>query len=72
MTAYLLSAVALLAAGAALGYVLLVAVAIHREEADRSFKAVRSGRLIRGARAANGLYIRDQENVIPIGRRAHR
>ena len=61
---YVLAAVALLAAGAVLGFVVLVSLGIHREEAARSMKTSTSARVARGARAANGLYARCEQDFL--------
>ncbi len=49
---YAIVALALIAGGAALGIVTVVSLGIHRE------KKARPGWAARGARAANGLYVR--------------
>lgn len=56
--AYAIIAVALLAAGAVIGYLVFVALGIHREEAARSITLPTSDRIARGARAATGAYAR--------------
>ncbi len=61
---YVLTAVALLAAGAALGFVVLVSMGIHREEAAHSMKTPTSDRVARGARAANGLCARGEQDFL--------
>jgi hypothetical protein len=55
---YALAAVALLAAGAVIGFVALVSLGIHREETARSVTTPTSDRVARGARAATGMYAR--------------
>jgi hypothetical protein len=55
MEAYALAAVALLAAGAVVGFLALLALGIRR---DRVMTEPASGRLTRGARAANGVTVR--------------
>ena len=55
---YVLAAVALLAAGAAAGFVVVVSLGIRREEAVRSMTIPTSDQVARGARVANGLYVR--------------
>jgi len=54
---YVLAGVALFAAGAVLGYLIVVSMAIHREEADLSMTTPTSSRILSGARAANGVYV---------------
>ena len=70
IAACLLTAVALIAGGTVLGYLGLVCLAIHREEADRSIKTRRPGRLICGARAANGLHVRAPDELMAANREA--
>jgi hypothetical protein len=55
---YLLAAVALVAFGAAVGFVAVISLASHR---DKNITAPASGRLYRGARAAHGLHGRRPE-----------
>lgn len=55
---YALVAGVLLAAGAVIGFVAVVSLGIHREEAARSMTIPTSDRIARGARAANGVYVR--------------
>jgi hypothetical protein len=55
---YALTAVALLAAGAVTGFLALVSLGIHREEAARSMTIPTSDRVARGARTATGMYTR--------------
>jgi hypothetical protein len=55
---YALAAVALLAAGAVVGFLVVVALGIHREEAALSMTTTTSDRVARGARVANGLSAR--------------
>jgi hypothetical protein len=55
---YALSALALLIAGIVLGFLAMVALGIHREEAARSITVPTSDRIARGARAVNGVYAR--------------
>ena len=51
---YMLTAVALVIAGAALGFLAMVALGIHREEVACSMTVPTSDRIARGTRAANG------------------
>ena len=55
---YALSAVALLIAGIVLGFLAMVALAIHREETARSMTVPTSDRLARVTRTAHGVYAR--------------
>jgi hypothetical protein len=55
---YALSAAALVVAGVVLGFLAMVALGIHREEAARSMTVPTSDRIARGTRAANGVYAR--------------
>jgi hypothetical protein len=55
---YMLTAVALVIAGAVLGFLAMVALGIHREEAAGSITVPTSDRIARGTRAANGVYAR--------------
>jgi hypothetical protein len=68
IAACLLTAAALIAGGTVLGYLVLVCLAIHREEADRTIKTHRPDRLSCGARAANGLHVRVPEEFMVTGR----
>jgi len=56
--AYAIIAVALLAAGAVIGFLAFVSLGIHREEAAGSMTLPTSDRIARGARAATGAYAR--------------
>ena len=56
--AYAITAVALLAAGAVIGFLIFLALGIHREEVARSMTLPTSDRIARGARAATGAYAR--------------
>jgi hypothetical protein len=62
--AYALTAVALLAAGATIGFMALVCLGIRREEAAGSLTTSASDRITRGARAANGLSARRGEDFL--------
>jgi hypothetical protein len=55
---YALTAVALVIGGAVLGFIAMVALGIHREEAARSMTVPTSDRIARGTRTANGIYAR--------------
>ncbi len=46
------------ALSAALGFLAMVALGIHREETARSMTVPTSDRIARGTRAANGVYAR--------------
>ena len=56
---YALVSVALLAAGAVVGFLTLICVEIHREEAAHKRKKSMSDRLANGARTVNGFHKRD-------------
>lgn len=56
--AYALTAVALVIAGAVLGFLAMVALGIHREEVAHSMTVPTSDRIAHGTRAANGVYVR--------------
>jgi hypothetical protein len=58
MIGYALAAVSLLAAGAVLGFLVVVSLGIRREEAALSMTTPTSDRVANGARAANGVYAR--------------
>lgn len=58
MIGYVIGAFVLMAAGAAIGAVLLVSLGIHREEKANSLTVGSPGRLASGARLANGVYAR--------------
>jgi hypothetical protein len=61
--AYALTAVALVTAGAAIGFLALVSWGIHREERGRTMTIFTADKIARGARSANHLYVR-QPGVI--------
>jgi hypothetical protein len=56
--AYALAALALIIGGAVLGFIAIVALGIHREEAARSMTVPTSDRIALGTRTANGFYAR--------------
>jgi hypothetical protein len=56
--AYALVALTLVIAGAVLGILVMMAVAIHREERDRSVTVPTSDRVARRTRKFNGFYAR--------------
>ena len=55
---YLLTAVALVIAGVAIGIVAIISLGIHREERNSSLKNHTTDRVLRGARRATGFYSR--------------
>ena len=55
---YAVAAVVLLLAGMVLGFLAMVALGVHREEAAHSMTVPTSDRIVRGTRAANGVYAR--------------
>ena len=57
--AYLLFAVSLVGTGAAVGFIALVSLGIHREEEAQSMTGPTPDRIARGARVANGFHTRD-------------
>ncbi len=59
MEAYALAAVALLAAGAVAGFLALLSLGIHRDDAARNVLNPTSDPVARSARIANGLSSRD-------------
>jgi hypothetical protein len=56
--AYVLTAAALVAAGAVTGFLALVSLGIRREEEARTMTLPTADRIARGARVANRLYVR--------------
>ena len=58
ITLYLIIAVALIAAGAVAGFLVVVSWGIHREEATYSITIHPPGRIAGGARVANGVHAR--------------
>ena len=58
ITLYLLIAVVLIAAGAVAGFMVVVSMGIHREEAAYSMTIHPPGRVAAGARTANGMHAR--------------
>jgi hypothetical protein len=52
------AAVALIAAGVVAGFLVLVALGIHREESARSMTVPTADRVALGARVANGMHAR--------------
>ena len=58
MIGYVMAAIALMAAGAAAGIIVLVSLGIRREEKANSLTIGSPGRLASGARVANGVYAR--------------
>ncbi len=58
ITLYLIIAVALIAAGAVAGFVVVVSWGIHREEARYSMTVHPPGRVAAGVRVANGMHAR--------------
>ena len=58
MEAYALAAVALLAAGAVVGFLALVSLGIYRDEHPHNVKNPTSDPVARGARIASGLCVR--------------
>jgi hypothetical protein len=58
MEAYVLAAVALLAAGATVGFLIVISLRIHREESALSVTTPTPSRVARGTRAAVGMHAR--------------
>lgn len=58
MVTYAIIAGVLLAAGAVIGFLVVIALGVHREDAALSMTTPTSNRVARGVRAANGLYVR--------------
>lgn len=58
METYALAAVALLGVGAVVGFLVVIAMGIRREESALSVTTPTSSRIARGTRAANGMHAR--------------
>jgi hypothetical protein len=54
--AILMAAVALLGLGAVLGYIALVSLGIHREEASQTLTLPTADKIVRGARTTMGVH----------------
>ena len=58
ITLFVLLAVVLIAAGTGAGFLVVVSLGIHREEAAYSMTVPTQDRITRGARVANGVHAR--------------